>query len=73
MEESYGGNINFPMSEAEVPLTYQAAQFFNTSDARMGANGGGLPGFVAVTQDNIAELLRVMANLELEVQRLKNN
>lgn len=73
MEESYGGNINFPMSETEVPLTYQAAQFFNTSNARMDENGGGLPGFVAVTQDNIAELLRAMANLELEVQRLKNN
>lgn len=71
MAEDLGGNINFPMSRSEVPLTYPAAELFNKSDERMGKNGGGLPGFIEVTQDNFAELLRTIANLEYELRKLQ--
>lgn len=70
MEEHLGGSNKFVMSEAATPITYKAGQYFNTSGERMMANGG-LNGFVAVTQDNFAAMLRAIADLELEVQRLK--
>lgn len=69
MDENLGGSNRFIMTEA-TPIAYKAGQYFNTSGERMLANGG-FNGFVAVTQDNMTAMLRAIADLELEVQKLK--
>lgn len=70
-DKKLGGSAPFAMSQVETPITWKAAALFNTSNARVIQHGGGLNAFVAVTQDNLAAILRALADLELEVQRLK--
>jgi len=65
-----GGTTPFRLNEEETPIAYRTAQFFNTSNHRLVAAGGELSGYIATTQDNLREMIRAIAGIELAVSTM---
>lgn len=70
MADRLGGNAPYILNEVETPIAYRAGQFFNTSDDRLSQAGGGLEGYVTITQDNLSAIIGAIAELERKVSAL---
>lgn len=61
----------FGLNQATNPIAYEAAEKFNTSKERIVAGGNDMAAFTEVTQENFRFMLKAIADLELEVNKLK--